>query len=98
MIKGKKFGSVMERNSVFHPLHLVVFITRCDAAFVKEIGTKNDVISKIRGIDNKSRVFVKSNVLIEFRESDFSRATSAMDVVAPVIKKIRRSSVEEIDV
>ncbi len=61
----------MERNSVFHPLNLIIFIIGCDAAFVKEISTKNDVVSKTHGINNKGRVFVNNNALIEFREPDF---------------------------
>ncbi len=65
----------------------MIFIIKCDAAFVKEIGTKNDAVLKIQGIDDKGRVFVNNNVLIEFRESVFSRATSAVDVVVPCKQK-----------
>ncbi len=61
----------MERNSVFHPLHLVIFVVECDAAFVKEIDTKNVVVTKICGINNNCMVFIKNNILIEFREPDF---------------------------
>ncbi len=61
----------MEGNSVFHPLHLVIFIIERNVAFVKEIGTKNDVVMKIRGINNKGRVIINNHVLVEFREHDF---------------------------
>ncbi len=79
-------------------MNLVIFIIECDAAFVKDIGTKNDVVSKIHRINNKSRVVVNNNVSIEFRELDFSRAMSAVDMVAPASEKICRSSVEEIGI
>ncbi len=67
----KKIRGIAERNSVFHPLHLVIFIIKHDAAFAKEIGTKNDVVTKICGVNNKGRVFIYNNVLVEFRELDF---------------------------
>ncbi len=49
----------------------MISIIKCDTAFVKEIGTKNDVVLKIGGIDNKGRMFVNNNVSIEFSDSDF---------------------------
>ncbi len=48
----------------------MIFIVKCDAAFVEEIDTKNDVVTKIHGI-NDSRVFINNSVLNEFREPDF---------------------------
>ncbi len=61
-------------NSVFHPLHLVIFIIKCDAAFVNEIGTKYDIISNIHGINNKRGVFINNNVAVEFQEPDFFKS------------------------
>ncbi len=61
----------MERNSIFHPLHLVIFIIKHNAALVKKIGTKNVVVTKICRVNNKCRVFIYNHILIEFREPDF---------------------------
>ncbi len=89
----------MERNSVFHQLHLVIFIIKHNAAFVKEIGTKNDVVTKICGVNNKGKVLIYNHVLVEFREPDFLyRAMSAVDVVVPTSKKICRSLFEEMGI
>ncbi len=61
----------MEGNIVFHPLHLVIFIIKCDATFVKKNGTKIDVIAKTCGVNNKSRVLAYNHVTIEIKEPDF---------------------------
>ncbi len=71
IFKREKLWSILERISIFQPQHLMIFIIKYDAAFVKEIGTKIDVVSKIYGINNKRRMFINNNLAVEFRETDF---------------------------
>ncbi len=73
----------------------MIIIIVCDTAYIEKIGTENDVISKTRGINDKRRMFVNDNVLIEFREPGFFKGHKCCGFVAPVSKTICRSLKEE---
>ncbi len=62
---------------------------------MEKISTKNDVVAKTCGVNNKSRMFTNNHVTIFLRELDFFRATSTVDVAAAANEKMHRSSLHE---
>ncbi len=41
------------------------------SALIKEVGSKDDVLLKILGVNNKGRVVINHDVAIEFRKLNF---------------------------
>ncbi len=67
----EKFNGVTKGNSIFDQTNLISIVIKCNAAFIKEISTKEDVITKIYGINNKQRVFIDNHIAVELWESIF---------------------------
>ncbi len=72
---------------IIHPTDKIITIIEVKTTYILEVCSKDYIISKTFGVNNKCRVFIDHHIVVKFRVANFVKATRAAEVVVQAREK-----------